>query len=183
MTSCCECYGARPRRALGRVSGRLISQNVFIKLIYRSQLPHESVKLSFSLVAVKHKLTDLWGRSLLQNDLKASRAAASRCATARESRTRARCTHNLCYLMESVYKVVLQKSTPPIIRQPIHTLAPFYIGSIFCQPTNESEFSSQGSNLFYPHTWHPGAPCEWLYHHQAQGWCRCCKSPFSIASI
>jgi hypothetical protein len=41
---------------------------VFLKLFCKSQVPHKSVNLFFILVAVKDKLTDLWGSWLLQND-------------------------------------------------------------------------------------------------------------------
>jgi len=44
--------GARPRGAPGRSStSNLISQKVVIKLVYKKQLSHKSVNLSFSLVA------------------------------------------------------------------------------------------------------------------------------------
>ena len=54
------------REAEGRVS--CISQKVFIRSFGRSQFPHKSVNLSFIITDVKHKLTDLRGHRLLQND-------------------------------------------------------------------------------------------------------------------
>ena len=48
----------------------LISHKVFFKLFCRSQFPHKSVNLSFSITYAKKRLTDLCGNSLLQNDFK-----------------------------------------------------------------------------------------------------------------
>ena len=39
----------------------IIPQKVFIKAFRKSQLPHRSVNLSFTITNIKDKLTDLWG--------------------------------------------------------------------------------------------------------------------------
>jgi len=39
----------------------LISHKAFIKSFFKSQFPHESVNLSFTITNMKNKLTDLCG--------------------------------------------------------------------------------------------------------------------------
>ena len=46
----------------------LISQKVFMKSFCRSQLPHKSVNLSFTITDTKNQLTDLYGNRRLQDD-------------------------------------------------------------------------------------------------------------------
>ena len=43
---------------------------VFSKPFRRSQLPHKSVNLSFTITRIKNKLTEICGNWLLQNDVK-----------------------------------------------------------------------------------------------------------------
>ena len=45
-----------------------ISIKVLLKPFCRSQLPHRSVNLSFTITNLENKLTDLYGNRLLQND-------------------------------------------------------------------------------------------------------------------
>ena len=45
------------------------TQSVY-KAFFRSQLPHRSVNLLFTITNIKHKLTDLCGNLLVQNDFK-----------------------------------------------------------------------------------------------------------------
>ena len=47
----------------------LISHKVFLKSFCRSQRPHKSVNLSFTVTSNKNKQTDLCGNILLQNDI------------------------------------------------------------------------------------------------------------------
>ena len=47
-----------------------IPHKVFLKAFRRSQLPHKSVNLSFTITNIKHKSMDFCGNWHLQNDLK-----------------------------------------------------------------------------------------------------------------
>jgi len=118
----------------------------FLKSLCRSQLLHESVNLSFTLTNMKNKLTDSCGNWLLQNDFENTlsemrpwwgawlllwrqtrRARLWGGVLGRSPRLRKTpgwAAQPVCsfagqriYLIESVYKVVLQKSTPPKTRQ------------------------------------------------------------------
>jgi len=46
----------------------IISHKVFLKSFRRTQVPHKSVNLSFSVTNTENKLTDLCGNRLLQID-------------------------------------------------------------------------------------------------------------------
>ena len=50
------------------IQPELIAHNVFLKSFCKSQLPHKSANLSFTITNIKNKLTDLCGNRLLQND-------------------------------------------------------------------------------------------------------------------
>ena len=54
--------------SLSKFPDDFISQNLFVKSFCKSQFPHKSVNLSFSITNVKNKFTDLCGNWLLQND-------------------------------------------------------------------------------------------------------------------
>ena len=49
---------------------KIVPHEVFLKSFYKSQFPHKSVNLYFISVIINDKLMDLWGRWLLQNDVK-----------------------------------------------------------------------------------------------------------------
>ena len=48
----------------------LISHRLFLESFCRSQFPHKSVNLSFTITNIKNNMTDLRGNWVLQNDLK-----------------------------------------------------------------------------------------------------------------
>ena len=52
------------------IIAQLYLTKLFLKSFCRSQLPHKSVNLSFTVTYVKNKLTDLYGNWLLPNDFK-----------------------------------------------------------------------------------------------------------------
>ena len=47
----------------------IISHKAFLKSFRRSQLPHKSVNVSFTITDIKNQMTDMWANGLLQNDL------------------------------------------------------------------------------------------------------------------
>jgi hypothetical protein len=56
------------RMTSGHKLANSISHDVFLKSFCNSQFPHKSVSLSFILVMMAVKLTDLLGNSFLQNN-------------------------------------------------------------------------------------------------------------------
>ena len=55
---------------LNTVGHELISRKVFSQSVCKSQLPHKSANLSFTVTNIKNKLTGLCENGHLQNDLK-----------------------------------------------------------------------------------------------------------------
>jgi len=54
-----QIFGASAESAISRAA--FISQKLFLESLCKSQFPHKSVNLSFILVNIKNKLTDLRG--------------------------------------------------------------------------------------------------------------------------